>query len=310
MKTAILVNYSANQNSGKKKWLRISDQVIKQLPGKPLIIPYETPFNIKGCVKNLIHEHGISCFISAGGDGSVNYLVNALISITGKASSNYCIGGIGLGSSNDFLKPVMKKINGVPVKIQPDKNNFSDVGKVTYLDPDNQERCRLFIINASLGITADANLLFNKGDRFIRFTKSRMVGISILYTALKTLARYRNKTITITTDETTKRIKIANISLTKSPYISGSFHYDQSPLRDGGNLGFHCTGDLNKMEIIKTLWDLSRGLYNGSPKRETSFISNLKIESDEPVALETDGEIQMGKKFTFSVIPRAICLAS
>jgi len=140
--------------------------------------------------------------------------------------------------------------------------------------------------------------------------KSRFVNLTILYTAIKTLLNYENKRMRISNGSDMKNLKIANISLTKSPYISGSFHYDQSTQPDSGKLGFHCSGNMTRLEIIKTLWDLSHGRFSGFPKRETSFVTDLKIETNGYLALENDGEVQLGRCFNFSVLPKVICLAS
>ena len=310
MRTAVLINYSANNHSGKRKWLRIQDKMMRYLPANTIILPYTTPFDMKPCLTTLIHEEDVKYLVSAGGDGSMNHILNSLLEITGNNSSEFCLGGIGLGSSNDFLKPATRRINDVPVKILPDFNNFADIGKVIFRDEHGKKIARLFINNASLGVTADANLLFNRGDFIIRRLKSRMVGLTILYTALKTLITYKNKDLKITANGSCKSIRAANISLTKNPYISGSFHYDTCPPRDGGDLGFHCSEDMSRLEIIKTMWDLSQGIFSGSPKRKTTFVKKINISSDQVIALETDGEILMGSDFTFTTIPKAICLAS
>ncbi len=310
MRTAVLINYSANYHTGKKKWLRIRDQVSSLLPENTLYIPYEVPFNTNECLSKLIRDEDIRCIISAGGDGSINKVLNDLVDITGERSGEYCLGAIGLGSSNDFLKPVTRDIRGIPIKIHPENNRLCDIGKVSFTDEKNEAHYRYFIINASIGITADANQLFNQGDLFIRTMKSRFVGVTILYTALRTLATYKNKEVLIRENGKSYKLRAANISITKSPYISGSFHYDCCPDRDSGKLGFHCSGDMTRWEIIKTLRDLSKGTYSGFAKRKTEFLERVSISSENDLALETDGEVQVGRDFTFSVLPGAICLAS
>ena len=309
MKTAILINYSANNDGSRKKWAHIGQRVLKILPKNTIAIPYEIPFNLNDCITRLIRK-GVTFFISAGGDGSLNHLLNTILKITGKNSKNYCLGAIGLGSSNDFLKPFSETIDGIPVKIKADFKNPVDVGKVTYLNEKNVLKSRYFIINASLGITADANLLFNRGDAFIRFMKSRFTGLTILYTALKTLIRFKNKEVQLKDSTGIHPVKLTNISLTKSPYVSGSFHYDQAPEKDCGKLGFHCSSAMTKMEIIKTLYNLSNGKFPESDHRTTSFVDWIEVFSKEFLALETDGEVQFGKNSRFINIPKALCLAS
>lgn len=309
MKTAVLINYSACNHTGKKKWLQIREKVISLLPGDTIYIPYETPFNTKNCLSRLIGEEGITSIISAGGDGSINHILNNLMEIMNGRLTGMCLGAIGLGSSNDFLKPYGLQIRGIPCRIHFEGSKLSDIGVVQYKDEKNEWRSRLFIINASLGVTADANQLFNRGDLIIRTLKSHAVDFTILYTALKTLITHKNKEIHIKENGSWNSMRFANISITKSPYISGGFHYDRCPARDSGQFGYHCAGDISRLEIIRTLMDLSKGNFQDTIKKKTLFLSQVEISSDKVMALETDGEIQLGRDFRFSTIPRAIKLA-
>ena len=120
MKTAVLINMSSNNGNAGKKWLRIESVVKNKLPVDTLFIKYGESDNFEEMLKSLIEGEGITRFISAGGDGSFNLLVNSLAEISGRFEQFSC-GAIGLGSSNDFLKPVKEKIDGIPLKI-----NFSD----------------------------------------------------------------------------------------------------------------------------------------------------------------------------------------
>ncbi len=72
MNTAILINYAANNHTGKKKWLRIKEKVLQLLPYEPILLPYETPFIIKDCVKKLNKDEGYLEKVS----NSISYLVD------------------------------------------------------------------------------------------------------------------------------------------------------------------------------------------------------------------------------------------
>ena len=309
MKTAVLINYSACNHTGKQKWLQIREKVISLLPGDTIYIPYETPFNTKKCLSDLIRNEGVTSFISAGGDGSINLILNSLMELTDGRLAGICLGAIGLGSSNDFLKPNGLQIKGIPCRIHFEKSVLSDIGVVHFKTESNKWRSRSFLINASLGITADANQLFNRGDLIIRTLKSRALDFTILYTAVKTLLTHRNKEIRIIEKGSRKAMRFANISITKSPYISGGFHYERCPARDSGQFGFHYAGDMSRLEIIRTLLDLSRGKFGETMKKKTLFLNQIELSSEQVLAMETDGEIQLGNTFRFSTIPRAIKLA-
>ena len=306
MNIAILVNYTANNNQGEKKWLSIKKDILQMLPVTTKVITYKPPFNIEECVLKLVTEQQINYIISAGGDGSINYILNSIINIFGELTKKIHLGAIGLGSSNDFLKPFSKSIKGIPVKINLQNSKMIDIGKVSFVNSDFNKITSYFIINASIGVTADANLLFNRGDFFLNSIKSRFVNLAISYAAIKTIIRYKNKPIRLYYDDKMKNIRITNISVVKNPNISGSFKYDQKIEPDDGMLGLNYCYNMNLFELLQVLIDLQKGKFSVKPKRISLFVKNIKIESDNFIALETDGEVVYAKNIKFSIIPKAI----
>ena len=75
-------------------------------------------------------------FIAAGGDGTINYLLNEILSNPSKTIIDEIqIGAIGLGSSNDFHKPMYSSrlINGIPCKVDFTNTEERDIGCITYV---------------------------------------------------------------------------------------------------------------------------------------------------------------------------------
>lgn len=306
MNTAILVNNSAKNNAGERKWLHIKNRVLEMMPSGTIVITYKSGFNMEQCVRELITEKGINCIISAGGDGSVNFILNAIISCLGESPAELHLGAIGLGSSNDFLKPVSTVISGIPVQINVNNPVLADIGKVTFIDHNSFRRSTYFIVNASIGVTAEANLLFNNGDFFIDHFKSRFINATILYTAVKTIMTFKNRHIQLSYDDVQQNINVTNLSVVKNPNISGSFKYDQKISINDGYLGLNYFYDLSKPELLKALYDLSKGRFSGKSKRCSVLTTSVKINSNEPLALETDGEVTFANDIEFSIIPAAI----
>ena len=133
--------------------------------------------------------------------------------------------------------------------------------------------------------------------------------LAILYAAVKTISGFENKIVRIITSRESSCRVVANISVAKKPNISGNFRYDQQTTPDSGLLGFHIIDNVSHIELLKILWDLSKGRFSGKRKRSTSFESHIRIESDRLLLFETDGEVNEGKQFQFRVEPTAIHLA-
>lgn len=308
-KIAILVNLSANHHKAAAKWERIKDKLFTQTSEIQVIpICYTVPFDVVTCVSKLYNEEGITHFISAGGDGSINFLINALTNIPGSTLATFTVGGIGLGSSNDFLKPFNRFIEGIPVKIDLPNTYVQDIGTVFYRS-EEKEHQKLFLINASIGLLAKANHTFNKGDRFINFFKSRKLDWAINYTALKTLFTYRPALVEIATQKERKQIRLNSLSVLKNPHVSGNFKFDQSILPNERLFGINYVHGQNIWEVIRTVIHLAQGCFvkSKNQKGRASFKSNyLKLNSEEWMYLETDGEVELVKDATFSIDSRTI----
>jgi len=306
MNIAILVNLCANGNMGGRKWLSIKGDVLQMLPPINNIITYEPPFDIEECIQRLVTENNIDCIISAGGDGSINYIINSIMKGTDDIIRKIRLGAIGLGSSNDFLKPALKAIKGVPLKINIQESRIIDIGKVTFSNKDSQKITKYFISNASIGITAEANLLFNTGDFLLNILKPRFANLAILYAAIKTILIFKSSPVKLYYDNQFKNVSLSNLSIVKNPNISGSFKYDQIIQPDDGMLGLNYCHNMNFIELLKTLLDLHNGKFSGRPKRVSTLIINMRIESTKFLALETDGEVELASDIEFSLIPKAM----
>jgi len=305
-RSLILVNASARNGQALKLWNKIRGDARKKIPGLTVEFIFSSGDNIENKVKNIIHDHNINCIISAGGDGSLNYLINLLIKSGLVPLEKVFVGGIGLGSSNDFIKPIVNKINQVPVRLQFEKVNKHDVGVLHFRSIRGNVDTRYFLLNASVGVTAEANFLFNDGDLFLRHLKKYFINSAIFYAVIKTIMTYKNFYASLLYNGKQKQLDISNLSVIKNHYISGGLHYDQYITADCGYFGLNYCFDMSSLELIKTLIDLNSGRFSGKAKRDTCKIKNLKIITEKDIAIETDGEVQKGNEIQFSILPKAI----
>lgn len=308
MKTVLLINNSANNGAAYNKWKSIENTVTDRLPPSAIILETGSPYDHFTEKVNSLMREGYSCFISGGGDGSLNHLLNAILTMKNECAADMFIGAIGLGSSNDFLKRKNTHINGIPARINTGGFSPADIGRVSFTSAGNVRLTRYFIANASVGVVSDANYAFNQGDFFIDRFKSRAVNLAILYTALKTILRYKNKELEIEYANCRKRISLTNLSIIKTPHVSGSFQYDQQILENDGYLGLNYCFDMNKAELLGFLNDLGNKRFSGKKRRISEFVSDVKVCSKDYLNLEMDGEVYRASDISFSILPGAINL--
>lgn len=301
----VIVNASAGNVHGLQRWSGIQKRVLERLPSStPVLVSHTVEEAARLVCKCL--EKGYNCFLGAGGDGTIHSLLNILMMHPGLQKTAVAIGGIGLGSSNDFHKPIKDKIKDIPLHIQLQKAALHDVGQVDYTDAAGQRLKKYFLINASLGVTAEANWLFNRKDAFLSLTKSKITGLAIAYAALRTIASFHNMPVNIHAPQYQYQGLAANIAILKNPHVSGNFRYDPYISSQDAQLGLSVCGNLSRFALLRTLVDLGRGRFAGKKGRTSVRTQQLNISTAGPVPFETDGEVSLGQEFEFSIIPSAI----
>lgn len=285
----VVINPTARGNQGMRLWKTISLFVREKFDFQELVT--DSGLIWKQTVAQQV-KNGVRTFIAAGGDGTVNELLNTIIeSKCGVPLEEFTIGAIGLGSSNDFHKPLGTCLQDLAVKLDFSKRQPRDVCRVIYTSETGTSKTRYFTVSGSIGIAAEANLFFNDGDWLLRRFKKSHSHAAIAYAALRTIFRYRNTVATIRIDGKKLETKVTSLSLLKTPYLSGSFRFDTPASPENGKLTVNLCEGLNLPRTLGLLLDLRSGRYLGKPGRWHWMSSNVEIETKKPVALEMDGEI-------------------
>ncbi|MFC1742659.1 diacylglycerol/lipid kinase family protein [Candidatus Riflebacteria bacterium] len=301
----LALNPGAHGGRGHEIWARLKNEVTKKLN---IEVVQTTPATgwysqVSGAIKD-----GIRIFIAGGGDGTVNSLLNAIV--LGKkncALSDFSLGALGLGSSNDFHKPVREYLHGIPVKINTEKKQQRDIGMATFIANNGKKNRHYFIISAAIGVVAEANHFFNTGDGIQEFLKRNWTEAGIIHAALRTIVMYRNFPVHIKNkDALNLKLKLTNLSVLKTPFLSGSFCYDSPVTPDDGRFSVNICENMSLTETLQTLVDLARGIFLGKPKRQHMYLSEFEVRSKNPVALELDGEVFQARKVRFECLDERI----
>jgi diacylglycerol kinase (ATP) len=299
----VFLNPASCGGTGMSRWKAIEPTLRARSASIRAIVPNDRN-EFPGLVR-LEYGKGEREFVAAGGDGTVNALVNGLVTgLTDEERRTVALGAIGLGSSNDFHKPFSKSPGGVPMKLDFHRATNRDVGIVECIDGGAKEQ-RYFLINASVGLTAEANLYFNTPDPFLSFLKKKHPSSAIAWSALGTILSYRNRRFTVLRDDGPGRdVFLTNLNILKSPHVSGTLTYPGAPAYDSGLVSCFLATSMGLADRLLLLSALSRGGVPVTGKLESFTASHLTISSDGPFAVELDGEIIQTSDATFSVITK------
>jgi diacylglycerol kinase family enzyme len=225
---------------------------------------------------------------------------------------NIKIGVAGIGSSNDFCKPFNPKsfINKVPCKINFNSTQLRDVGCIHY-KADGKIKTKYFLLNASIGVTAEANYLFNHPNFILGFLKKYFSRAAILYAAAKTIFTHKNFDIKIAFSFNEAYLfSISNLSVIKSPNFSGNLAYPNKGNYQNGLFDIYLAHSMNYFDLIKLLSSLSKKVFPKSEKTKQGTASRIRISSEKEFFIEFDGEVIKTNYAEFSILNKYLNICS
>lgn len=304
----VIVNAAAGGGRALARWRAIAPRLRPQLAsfttletGDPELIRAQLGAHL---------AWGETEFVAAGGDGTVNLVASCIVEhAPPELRERVKLGTVGLGSSNDFHKPprTTERQRGIAYRLDFAHTVRHDVGVLGYEDAAGVERRRFWLLNASVGITAEANRAFNEPPTIVRQLKRAWPSAAMAYVALRSILGYRATRMTLTLDGATRlQTGVRNLGIVKNPHFTGMLRYD-SPLEpNGGRFYVHLLQDVPLWDVTLALVGLARGRFTGRPGTRSWRAGELLLEARQPFTVEADGETVTARRARFSAIPAAL----
>jgi diacylglycerol kinase family enzyme len=253
---------------------------------------------------------GQDAVIAAGGDGTVNLALNALMdpATDRPRVPRVCLGAIALGSSNDFHKPIRagRTLAGLPARIDMERAHLVDVGKATIELADGGHTVRYFLLNASLGLVADGNHLFNNPGPLIKWLKTRNVDVAITLCALRVITGRQFPRV-VTHSAGWRHVgEVAAVGVLKSVHFAGGMHYDTGVVDNDGMFDVNIWRPAGRVSLLHTVFELHRGRFSASATAICRRSESLTVRPDRACAVELDGEVLSAVAVRFDVLPATV----
>jgi diacylglycerol kinase family enzyme len=152
--------------------------------------------------------------------------------------------------------------------------------------------------------------LFNEGRASLfAFLKRHLVDGAVLYAALAALRRHVDVAGLVRVDGEEGRYPISNLSVLKTPYLSGCLHYDTPVAPDSGLLAANLCHGMSRTALVATLLGLVRGRFCGRRQTRHWLARRVEVELRKTVPLELDGEVVLARRVQFDVPRRILACA-
>jgi len=306
-----LVNPHAGGGKGRARWERVRASVAALVGDFTTAVPADAA-EARDAVRRALLA-GERDFIAAGGDGTVNLVVDALLThVTVAGRQELRLGAVGLGSSNDFHKPHRPDawIGKVPVRLRFDRTVAHDVGQLRYRLPDGEWRCRRFILNASIGVTAEGNRRFND-DPAVARAKRLHPDLGMAWAALAALFDGGPWPMHLATDGAPPvAVRVTNLGIVKNPHFTGLLRYDSAYEPGNGAFDVHLLGDVTRPARARAIAALCVGRFSGRPGTSSWRARRLSVSAERPFAVEGDGEVVVTTRAEFTLDLRALAVCT
>jgi diacylglycerol kinase (ATP) len=227
---------------------------------------------------------GFSPIVSAGGDGSINEVVNGLMQAAGACAehgrSDEMAGPFGvipLGSADDFadMLGLEKEVEAACRVILAGHTRIIDVGCVNG---------RFFGNNSAIGL-----------EPMVTITQAAMKRVKgtprYVLAALKTIIRHKPWHTQLAWDDGEYEGPVALVSVGNTRRTGGAFYMTPRAEVDDGYLDFVFTGKLGRLKLLRLLPTTFDGSHVERPEVIYLRTTHLTIECDPSTPIQADGEL-------------------
>ena len=251
-------------------------------------------------------QDGVELIVAAGGDGTLNEVVNGLMQSRLASGRQPILGVLCAGRGNDFAGSV-----GIPTDIdlacrllKLGQSRLLDIGRVTGgIHPEG----RYFINCVGVGFDAVGTIEAAKLPRWGGF-------FSFLVAILKTIFLYNHAPLaTIEYDGQMIKQRSLMISMMNGRRLGGNFFMAPDSRPDDGLLDLCIAEQMSSIQILRLVPHFMRGTQASQKTIKTGRAARIKIVGlDGPLPAQTDGEIisTEGRNLLVELLPgqlKVIC---
>lgn len=304
-KWLVVVNPMASVGKSGKDWPVIRQKLVDAgIDFDDILTEY--PRHAIEIVRNAIVEKGYRKFISVGGDGTNNEVINGIFTQDVVPTNDITMATIPIGTGNDWRRTfnIPLEYDDVIEIIKTGNVFVHDIGKLTYYN-DGDPKIRYFLNAAGTGldemVCSSTNLMKRQGKGGT---------IRYLISVVKCLFKYKITHVQVTMDdEMVFDDNILSLSVGNCRYNGGGMMMMPNAIPDDGLLDVTV---IRKVSIFKFAANV-KNIYDGSfihkiKEVQTFRGKKIRIDSIPPHSLmvETEGENLNNSPFDFEILPKAI----
>ena len=297
----ILLNINANEKKCERKWQPVAAK-LQHLGIRFELHRLTKPGDGIATAKSLC-ENGIRHLVAAGGDGTLNEVVNGIFT-SGVNTKEVWLAVLPMGRGNDWIRTHhYPKTPEETIDLWA-KGQFMqhDIGLVTSTTPDQQVYNRYFINIAGFGF--DADVIYD-----VTYHPPHLFGFNVyVLSLLKSLLSHKPKAIQVSADDGFSfNGKVFMVIAAICQYNGGGIREAKYAVPDDGLLDLIVVPKMRIPQVIGQLKNMHTGDHLDKIKGIRNIkVTEAKIHSDQLLRAETEGELLKVGDYHIKLIPNSL----
>ncbi len=249
-------------------------------------------------------KEGFNYIICAGGDGSLNEVVNGVMQAKNQnAALDIKVGILPFGTGNDFIKTTKSPQTFLGIKKLIDEDSFKeiDLGLVHFKNHTGKDSSRYFINITDIGI---GGVVVQKLGKY---TKAFGADIKYMLAIFSTLLSYRNQPVKATADEFTFEGKVKNFVVANGKYFGSGIGIAPDAEVDNGTFSIVILAETSLIDFLKFSVTFKKCLKIDHPQIIYKTAKEITVDSlSIPQPIDMDGEFIGYSPMKIKIVPKVL----
>lgn len=284
-----------NGISRKKKFFYQS--ILPALVSKHTVEIFETKFAGQAYeLAKVAAQNKADVVFSAGGDGTLHQVLNGLMeSLVNPLPT---LGVIPLGSGNDFAGAIGVTANTqLLLQLLEQGGKPTDIGFISCRDLNGQNLNRYFINECSIGMGPATIKQMEKAPAWLGANGRYLVSI------LKTFFSHKPQSVELKTSTWNWIGAVRVLAIANGKSFGNRIYIAPDAKQDDGLFNLFVAADVPALKFLLYLQTLNRGSKINDPLIHYELSNKIEITSEQPVAIEAEGELVGFLPATISIKP-------
>ncbi len=292
-----IVNNRARQ---KRHIIKRIEEVFYDYPKMVL----QTEYRYHAMILTQQHADSSDIIIAVGGDGTLNEVLNGLMSLPENVQDRVILGLIPAGLANDFNRSlgIPSDLTALRMLIEAESYRDLSVGHLKYKTTYDKDAERFFINEGEVGIAAETVRRINNSPRLLTNN------MTLTLATLQSFVNFKYPYVRVISDTIQWQGRITSVVFTLGKFFGGGLAIAPDADLFSGNMHLILVEKIGSQDFVKSLYQLRHVKPVDNPRVHYFQTSQLIIDplEEREAWVQVDGEFLGKAPIEVRVIPKQV----